>query len=51
MMDANVTVLFVTHSASTAKQFCNRGIVIAEGKKMFDGDIDEAMAYYEENYA
>ena len=51
MMDENVTVLFVTHSANTARQFCNRGIVISEGRKMFDGPIDDAMAYYDENYA
>ena len=50
MMDENVTVLFVTHTSSTAKEFCSRGIVLDKGKKMFDGSIDDATSYYETNY-
>ena len=50
MMDENVTVLFVTHSSETSKEFCSRGIVLDSGKKMFDGGIDEATEYYEANY-
>ncbi|MBQ9002817.1 MAG: ABC transporter ATP-binding protein [Eggerthellaceae bacterium] len=49
MMDKNVTVLFVTHSISTAQQFCNRGIVLEDGRKTYDGAIDDAMEYYEKN--
>ena len=49
MMDSNVTVLFVTHSTTTAQEFCSRGIVLDHGKKLFDGTMDEAMAYYEQN--
>lgn len=50
MMDENVTVLFVTHSTSTAQEFCSRGIVLDHGRKLFDGSLDDAMAYYEENF-
>ena len=50
MLDENVTVLFVTHSTSTAQEFCSRGIVLDEGRKVFDGTIEEATAYYDENY-
>lgn len=50
MSDENVTVLFVTHTSSTAKEFCSRGIVLDKGTKVFDGPIDEATAYYEEHY-
>lgn len=50
MMDENVTVLFVTHTSSTAKEFCSRGIVLDKGTKAFDGTIDDATTYYEENY-
>ena len=50
MMDENVTVLFVTHSSSTAQEFCNRGIVLDHGKKQFDGSMDDAMKYYEEHF-
>lgn len=42
----NVTVLFVTHSTGTAKEFCHRGIVIQKGKAMFGGGIEEAVDFY-----
>ena len=42
-----VTLLFVTHSISTAKQFCDRGIVMRKGQMIFDGNIDEAIEQYE----
>lgn len=47
MADENVTLLFVTHSLSTAKDFCKRGIVLEKGNKLFDGAIEEAIAYYD----
>lgn len=47
MSDANVTLLFVTHSLSTAQDFCNRGIVLEKGKVLFEGDIDEAVEFYD----
>ena len=47
MADENVTLLFVTHSLTTAKDFCKRGIVIEKGKKLFEGDIDEAIEFYD----
>ena len=50
MMDKDVTVLFVTHASATAKQFCSRGIVLDKGTKVFDGSIEDATKYYEENY-
>ena len=42
----NVTLLFVTHSTGTAREFCKRGIVMVSGKIVFDGDIDEAIEIY-----
>lgn len=50
MMDEKVTVLFVTHSTTTAQEFCSRGLVLDHGKKKFDGSMEDAMAYYEANY-
>lgn len=50
MMDENVTVLFVTHASATAKQFCSRGIVLDKGTKVFDGSIEDATKFYEDNY-
>lgn len=47
MADENVTLLFVTHSLVTAKDFCSRGLVLEKGKKLFDGPIDEAIEFYD----
>lgn len=49
MADGDVTVLFVTHSLPLAKVFCERGIVIDKGTKLFDGSVDDAIKFYEEN--
>lgn len=46
----NITVLFVTHSMSMAKEFCTRGIVLKKGKLLFDGNINDAVKFYETNY-
>lgn len=43
----NITLLLVTHSSNTAKQFCKRGIFIKGGKLIYDGTIDEAVEKYE----
>ena len=45
----NVTLIFVTHSTADAANFCKRGIVIREGKSIFDGHIEDAIAYYDEH--
>lgn len=47
MKNDNVTVLFVTHSSSAAKEFCTRGIVLEKGHNVFDGAIADAIAHYE----
>ena len=47
MSDSNVTLLFVTHSLGTARDFCQKGIVLEKGKKLFEGTIDEAIEFYE----
>ena len=43
----DVTLLFVTHEADVARDFCKRGIVMNEGKRVFDGDIDKAIREYD----
>ena len=47
MADEKVTLLFVTHSSQTAQDFCERGIVLEKGTVLFDGDIGEAVEFYE----
>lgn len=44
-----VTLLFVTHSTTMAKEFCSRGIVMEQGKLKFDGNIDDAIKKYKES--
>lgn len=50
MANEDVTLLFVTHSLQTAKDFCKRGIVLEKGKLLFDGEIDDAIKYYDSRY-
>ncbi len=47
----NVTLLFVTHQTAVAESFCKRGIVMKDGKIMFDGPIQEASKFYKQMYA
>ena len=49
MTAEGVTVLFVTHTSKTAREFCTRGIVLDKGHNVFDGPIDEASKYYEKH--
>ena len=47
LQEKNITLLYVTHATKTAKDFCNRGMVMQLGKVIFDGDIEKAMEVYE----
>ena len=46
ILKENVTLLFVTHSTSVAKEFCSRGIVMKQGKIIYDGEIKNAIDNY-----
>jgi teichoic acid transport system ATP-binding protein len=46
MAQEDVTMLFVTHSVSTAKEFCDRGILLKNGQVVLDADIDKAIEAY-----
>ena len=47
MESEDVTLLFVTHSLDAAQGFCKRGIVLEKGTILFDGDINEAIEFYD----
>lgn len=47
MAKDDVTVIFVTHSSTSAEKVCKRGIVLEKGMLAFDGPIREALEYYE----
>ena len=44
--DENRTVLYVSHNMNTVRELCDRCIVLADGKKLFDGDVEEAISRY-----
>jgi lipopolysaccharide transport system ATP-binding protein len=43
------TILLVSHDTDTIREFCDRGMVLNEGKLAFDGNTDEALFFYERN--
>ena len=45
-IDQNRTVLYVSHNMSTIQDLCNRCVVLDKGKKVYDGDVDEAIKLY-----
>jgi len=51
MKSEDLTLLFVTHSAGDAKEFCKRGIVLKSGKMIYDSDIDSAVEVYKDSIA
>ena len=42
------TVLFVSHNMAAVKSLCTRGIVLENGKTVFQGEINEAVDFYSE---
>jgi lipopolysaccharide transport system ATP-binding protein len=40
------TVLFVSHNMAAVRNLCTRGIVLENGKVVFDGEIDESINLY-----
>ncbi len=45
-IDENRTVLYVSHNMGTIQDLCSRCIVLDKGKKVYDGDVDEAIKLY-----
>ena len=45
-VDENRTVLYVSHNMGTIQDLCSRCIVLDHGKKVYDGEVDEAIKLY-----
>lgn len=45
------TVIYVSHNMNTIRQLCNRCIVLEDGKVIFDGDTEEAINIYTDQYS
>lgn len=42
------TMVMVSHNPDQLKKYCSKGLVLNEGKQLFFGEIDQAIAIYEE---
>ena len=45
-IDENRTVLYVSHNMSTIQELCSRCVVLEHGRKVFDGEVDEAIKLF-----
>lgn len=45
-IDKAGTLLLASHSDSLLKQFCHRGLVFCQGSIVFDGPLEDALAFY-----
>lgn len=48
LSSGEVTFLFVTHTTAVAKDFCQRGIVLKDGKILYDDEVEKAAEFYED---
>lgn len=46
LKESGQTIVLVTHSMANVKKFCNKAIVIEDGKIAFEGGPEEAADYY-----
>lgn len=46
--DPEVTLVFSTSMVNLARKFCDRGLVLDDGRLVFDGPIDEACKFYKQ---
>jgi len=46
MIEKSGAVIFVSHSESQIKRACNRGILLHQGKVIFDGSVDDALDHF-----
>lgn len=46
MLDDGVTLLYVSHSMSSVKEICSRGILLERGQCVFDGSSGKAVDHY-----
>jgi ABC-type polysaccharide/polyol phosphate transport system ATPase subunit len=46
-IDSSEILVFASHSASTLTEICTRGLVLKGGRIVLDGDIEDAIGFYE----
>ena len=45
-LDTAGTLLLASHTEALLERFCSRGLVFREGRIVFDGPLNDALAYY-----
>ena len=50
-LESSGSLFIASHSTELLKRFCLRGIVFSGGNLIFDGDIEEALDFYEKFYS
>ena len=45
------TLVFASHSKELLKKFCNRGLVFSEGTIVYDGQLEDAIEYYDSKHS
>jgi ABC-2 type transport system ATP-binding protein len=50
-VDEGRTIVFVSHSAQSVSDMCTRACVLSQGRKVFDGDVDEGLQMYHDAVA
>jgi ABC-type polysaccharide/polyol phosphate transport system ATPase subunit len=49
-IDAAGTLILASHSEGLLRQFCRRGVVFSQGEIVFDGPLEESLAFYHAGY-
>ena len=47
-MDEGKTIIFVSHAPASIRSICRRVCVLEQGELVFDGGVEEGLAFYEE---
>jgi ABC-type polysaccharide/polyol phosphate transport system ATPase subunit len=51
LVDRGRTVVFVSHAAQSVRDMCTRVCLLDQGRKAFDGDVDEGLERYQQMVA
>lgn len=46
LINSDITVLYVSHSAESIKEICSRAVYLKKGKVIFDGKVEETLKIY-----
>lgn len=46
LRESDTTVIFVSHDQGTLQRFCTRGVLIDQGKQLYEGPIQEVIKHY-----